>query len=1050
MEKTRLDRLRPGLRAGACRAGARLALAAAVVSAGAETAVAASQPGEPPTAEAFRVFNRVTPLGTKTFATPPQNDMPWVRWNFPPATATVTELTTELQDMFDHHIAGVEIGQGGIPTLEQLRAIYAKADQLGITVSLKVAPYLPGAAKTEDLARRTLASARQTVDAGGVLTGAVPGPPTGTIVAVLAYRCSAAPCATTGTVQLDRASVIDLTSTLTATNTAGYNRGTTAGTLNWTAPASAGSGQWVVLTFRAVLFGATSETLSRAGTKEVTDAYDAYFKGELGGLVKRNGGDFFVDSHAGDPWGAPEELWSTNLRNEFKARAGYDLLPNLAALVDPTMAGANLGGAPTAGPYYTFDDGSASRIRTDFNKVRSDLYTENRLLPFQAWARTYNMKLRQQQEDGPITSIGDQLQTSRVIDRPEYESLTGSDQTDIYRPMASANHITGNTWYSTECCAVLNQSYVATFRDAIVRMNHEFAGGVNRPVYHVYPYLETPASTWPGLGFAVNKVSFSNAWNRTEPYWIDAAAINAYFARNHMVLTQGAAKTDVAVYMRSYSSPSAYSTSDPSNRRWQDVSLQRAGFTWDYLNEELFSLPNAVVRGGRLAVDGPAYKALVFDRDLYPTSNTARGGLSLVAARKILEYAKGGLPVIFVGRPTGTASVMPGASDAALSAIVDEILSQKRSRLVASEADVPAALVALGVVPAARPAAPTSLLSVRRSDAAARTDYYYLYNQGVDAWPGGNTKFGLNPSNLYEEPSACRVTGSVPNPCMGTGEAVDTLVTLEGRGSPYALDTFTGAITPIAQYTTTASAVTVRIQLARDASTVIALSQAAKPFGAAAANLGVTSTTADSAAQVAGQTVVRAVRVGDYATTLANGKVVRSRIGVAPAPMDLTHSRWRLEVEDWQPTHPYGATGADGSRTTKSPISVDLPGLKPWPDIPQLESTSGVGIYSTTIDLPNDWDASVGAVIRLGQVTDTFTLTVNGHAVPIDQIAASAEIGPWLKAGSNTLSVRVATTLNNRLSALDPAVKTRGVIQAYGLVGPVTVTPYRQAVVSGR
>ena len=63
------------------------------------------------------------------------------------------------------------------------------------------------------------------------------------------------------------------------------------------------------------------------------------------------------------------------------------------------------------------------------------------------------MKLRLQQEDGPATSIGDELQTSRVLDRSEYESLTGSDQTDLYRPMASANHMTGNTWYSAPSAA---------------------------------------------------------------------------------------------------------------------------------------------------------------------------------------------------------------------------------------------------------------------------------------------------------------------------------------------------------------------------------------------------------------------------------------------------------------------------------------------------------------------------------------------------------------------------------------------------------------------
>ena len=89
---------------------------------------------------------------------------------------------------------------------------------------------------------------------------------------------------------------------------------------------------------------------------------------------------------------------------------------------------------------------------------------------------------------------------------------------------------------------MLNESYAQTVQDAIIRMNHEFAGGVNRPVYHIRPYIDTPASSWPGLGFSTAKVTFSNAWNRTEPYWVDEAATNDYFARTHEVLTQGAAK----------------------------------------------------------------------------------------------------------------------------------------------------------------------------------------------------------------------------------------------------------------------------------------------------------------------------------------------------------------------------------------------------------------------------------------------------------------------------------------------------------------------------
>ena len=67
---------------------------------------------------------------------------------------------------------------------------------------------------------------------------------------------------------------------------------------------------------------------------------------------------------------------------------------------------------------------------------------------------------------------------------------------------------------------------------------------------------------------------------------------------------------------------------------------------------------------------------------------------------------------------------------------------------------------------------------------------------------------------------------------------------------------------------------------------------------------------------------------------------------------------------------------------------------------------------------------------------------VNGRTIPIDQISAEVDIGPYLKAGQNSIAVRVATTLNNRLARIDDDVATRGVVQPYGLVGPVRLTPY--------
>jgi hypothetical protein len=65
----------------------------------------------------------------------------------------------------------------------------------------------------------------------------------------------------------------------------------------------------------------------------------------------------------------------------------------------------------------------------------------------------------------------------------------------------------------------------------------------------------------------------------------------------------------------------------------------------------------------------------------------------------------------------------------------------------------------------------------------------------------------------------------------------------------------------------------------------------------------------------------------------------------------------------------------------------------------------------------------------------------------VDPLSTEADIGPYLKAGHNMLSIRVATTLNNRLELIDDDVRARNVIQPYGLIGPVVLRTYRELVV---
>lgn len=996
-------------------------------------------------------FNPVTSLTAASFEHPPAADLPWVRMNMP-ATADPAEIAAEVREMHEQGIGGVEIGQGAFPNNEQLVALLKAANQVGIKVSLSHGPTQnpAGYSIDDDHARKTLVVGKAAVNAGETFDGhlppptltaagrsgfgglpqagrgrggapaggsaggrggqpgrgAAPQPSRATLIAVMAYRCTKAPCPATGPSELDRSSLIDLTSSVTARNTAGVLGGTSAGDIRWTAPPSPAGAQWQLIAFWSRGVFAQPDPFSEAGYAQLINSMETGLSPEVKELMKANRGDLFYDSHSVDR-GSPDELWTNRMAEEFRARREYPLIPNLPALFQDI---------------FSFSDGSAPRVRNDLYAVRGDLWLEKQLAPLRAWVRKYNNVLRVQVEGeaGMTTPITDMVLATAAVDRPEHENLFVGDEVDNYLPMASANHMTGNAWYSTECCAALGQAYAATFQDAIIRMHRSFAGGITKLVYHVYPYRDGATWKWPGY-HNFGQAGFSNAWGPRNPFRIDARAYSDYLARNQQVLTQGDAKTDVAVYMQNYLYPPSQGF---KYRAWGDPKLWEAGYTRDYLNPTMLNLPNATVTGKRLAANGPAYKALIIDSEQGPPTDPVKTSMPIEVARKILGYARAGLPVIVVGTPPDRTPGNTPEADPALRNIIGEILREHSVTQVAHESDVPGKLRSLGIRPSAEPGAPSSVLSIRRRDTATRTDYYFFYNQGIVSPPD-------EPRTLFEP---------------ATGEPVDREFSLEGSGQPYLMDAWSGKIAPIVNYSASAGRVTLRIRLARDNAVLIALSERPDRFGMALPQIHVTRTSAEDAGLSQGGVTIRASAAGTYTTTLSNGRTVRSTIGAVPPPIDLTHAKWHLSTEDWQPANPYAATfGAAAAQTRKDRIELELDGLKPWPEIPALQNAAGLGTYTTTFELPATWTAANGATLSLGEVFDTFVLTVNGRTIPINQISAEGELGPNLKAGPNTITVRVATTLNNRLAKIDEDVANRGLVQPYGLVGPVRLTPYATA-----
>ena len=1005
-------------------------------------------------------LNSVRPLTKNSFANPKAEDFPWVRWNFPPETAEMAELEKQLVELKAAGIAGVEIGQGGEPTLAQIEGLLKKGNELGIKISLKYktgAPIPGNFSIKNDYARKTLAASDTLLTAGKAYADSLPGK--GAILAVQAYRVSQMPAKGSKLLTIDASTRINLTDQILAGKSTGYFGKPMSAYLTWSAPA--GEGTWALIVIRMAGVDPQPEVFSKEGTQLLIQGYESYWTPSIKALLKLNGGDIFIDSHSIDGFGAPSDVWSSNMASDFKAQVGYDLMPHLVTLIDAGIdrVWGPRGGGMDIKHYYTYSDQSDVRIRADYNKVRTNLFVENRIKPFSDWAHGYNLALRLQPEDVPTVNTPDQLDVTYYLDRPEHETLSSGDQIDVYRPMASANHISGNTWYSNELAAARSLNYAQTFQDILVRQNKNFASGQSKGVYHVYPYTYNPKSVWPGYN-TFGEGNFANSWGPRNPIWAaDALMINTWMARNEQVLKQGRAKIDVAVYMQNYSFPAPFVAGVGNIRFWNDLSLQEQGFTWDYLNPTLMNLPQVNVSNQRLYEAGPAYKAFILNGHLQAGSvyNPAKNTLPLTMAEKLVDYAKKGLPIIIVGPlPSRTPGNTPG-EDVKLQQVLGQLKSLATVHSVATEKEVPSLLKTLGILPSAETEKPSALMSMRRFDQSSGTNYYFLYNQGDDQIPptGYSTEERYKnlqgtPGNIFEEPKTMRSKG----PSYGTkiGTALAQKISLEGEGQPFVLNAWSGEISPIAHYQRKGNRVIIDVRLEVDESMLIGLSTNPAKIGLSGQSLFVQSTTADGIHSMGnGQFAVHASQAGKYTTTLSNGKKAVSQIPAALPIMDLTKGTWSLQVEDWKPANAYGSTGAASAATDKAKIELSLNGLMAWPDIAELKNASGLGTYRYTLELPKDWNLGKnGARLKLGQVVDTFTLKVNGTAVAIDQIAAEADLGNTLQAGKNTIEVRVATTLNNRLVSLNKAASDRGIIQEYGLVGPVVLHPYNKVIISGK
>lgn len=461
-----------------------------------------------------------------------------------------------------------------------------------------------------------------------------------------------------GEAAADSRSVIDLTSKMNPD-----------GTIEWTPP----SGRWEVLRIGWTLNDHRFVSTSSDGWKGYAidpfdkGAFDRYWNSVVEPLIADAGqlaGKTLRYLHT-DSWEVEVANWTPTLREEFRARRGYDPFSFL-----PILAGRIL------------DSRSVSnRFLNDVRRTMGDLAIDHHFRPFKEYSARHGLMIHPE-SGGPHAVPIDSIQCLGMDDAPMSEFWASSwmhrvkeeDRFFVKQP-ASAAHVYDHNLVLAEGFTSIGPHWQERLADNL-KPNFEKAlcEGLNRLVWHAF--VNSPASAGlPGQQyFAGTHLNPQTTWwNYGKPFF-------DYLNRCQFMMQQGKPVADVLYYYGDHVPNFAQlKKSDPAH--------VRPGYDYDVIT--LDALVNRIsVRNGRLVTpDGLEYHVLVLPKD---------ASMSLVALRKIRDLVQDGATV--VGPPPhgiSTLSERPAAAQE-FAQIVRELWSVRK--LIR---DLPAivALKQLGVEP---------------------------------------------------------------------------------------------------------------------------------------------------------------------------------------------------------------------------------------------------------------------------------------------------------------------------------------------------------------
>ncbi len=340
-----------------------------------------------------------------------------------------------------------------------------------------------------------------------------------------------------------------------------------------------------------------------------------------------------------DSWEVEPLNWTPAMRDEFRQRREYDLVPWLPVLVGRIIENRQ----------------ASHQFLYDFRKTLGDLAIDNHYRPFRDLAHARGLQIHPE-SGGPHAVPIDAQRCLGFSDVPmsefwawSWRHRIGDDNRLFVKQPASAAHTYGRRIVAAEGFTTIGPHWQETLWDNLKpAFDKACCEGLNRLVWHEF-VCSPPEYGMPGLQYFAGTHLNPNVtwWSRSKPFF-------DYINRCQFMLQRGLFVADVCYYYGDH-------VPNFAQHKRTDPAGALPGYDYDVITQEALLERVAVADGDLVLPDGMRYRVLVL-RD--------STGISLPVLEKVQQLVHSGARVIGT-RPTHTVSRQDGA--ARLQQLADEL-----------------------------------------------------------------------------------------------------------------------------------------------------------------------------------------------------------------------------------------------------------------------------------------------------------------------------------------------------------------------------------------